>query len=70
MKSLKTLIVEDSENDEQLLLRQLAKAGYDVQSTRAQTAAEVKNALAEREWDIILSDYVMPGFTGWMHSQY
>ena len=64
MKPLKALIVEDSELDEELLLRQLAKADYDVQSIRVQTAADMEKALAEREWDIILSDYAMPGFTG------
>jgi two-component system cell cycle sensor histidine kinase/response regulator CckA len=64
MKPLKALLVEDSEMDERLLLRQLAKAGYDVQSTRVQTAAELEHALAEHEWDIVLSDYVMPGFSG------
>jgi len=47
MKPLKTLIVEDSENDEKLLLRQLAKAGYDVQSARVQTATDLEDTLAE-----------------------
>lgn len=64
MKPLKALVVEDSEVDEELLLRQLTKADYDVQSIRVQTAADMAKALAEREWDIILSDYAMPGFTG------
>jgi len=35
-----------------------------VQSIRVQTAADLEKALAELEWDIILSDYAMPGFTG------
>ncbi len=64
MKSLKALIVEDSETDEELLLRQLAAADYNVQSIRVQTAADMAKALAERDWDIVLSDYAMPGFTG------
>ncbi len=64
MKPLKALIVEDSELDEELLLRQLAKANFEVQSIRVQTAAAMEKALAEHEWDIILSDYAMPGFTG------
>ncbi len=64
MKSLKALLIEDSETDEQLLLRHLAEAGYDVQSVRVQTASDLKKALAESDWDIILSDYALPGFTG------
>jgi len=64
MKPLKSLIVEDSKDDALLLLRHLSSAGYDVQSAIVQTPAEIKAALAEREWDIILSDYSMPNFTG------
>lgn len=64
MKPLKALLVEDSETDEKLLLRQLAKAGYDVQSIRVETAADMRKALAELDWDIVLSDYAMPGFSG------
>ncbi len=64
MKKLKALLVEDSQMDEKLMLRQLAKADYEVQSIRVQTAADMKNALIEDTWDIVLSDYVMPGFTG------
>ncbi|HVE56138.1 MAG TPA: PAS domain S-box protein [Pyrinomonadaceae bacterium] len=64
MKLLKVLIVEDSEMDSQLILRQLAKSDYEVQSLRVQRAADLKKALSERDWDIVLSDYVMPGFSG------
>lgn len=64
MKSLKSLIIEDSKDDALLLLRHLSNVGYDVQSATVQTPAEMRAALAEREWDIILSDYAMPHFTG------
>lgn len=64
MKPLKALLVEDSETDEKLLLRQLAKVGFDVQSIRVETAADMRKALAELDWDIVLSDYAMPGFSG------
>jgi two-component system cell cycle sensor histidine kinase/response regulator CckA len=64
MKILRTLIVEDSKNDAHLLERHLSGAGYDLRSTIVQTSGEMKIALAERKWDIVLSDYTMPRFTG------
>ncbi len=60
---LRLLIVEDSENDAILLVRQLRKAGYDVVYDRVDSAESMDRAL-EREWDIIISDYVMPLFGG------
>ena len=64
MKPLKVLIVEDSKNDAVLLLRYLASAGYDVQSSIVKSSEKMKEALAERDWDIVLSDYTVPGFSG------
>jgi len=63
MKPLKALIVEDSNDDAALVLRHLFNEGFEVQSAVVQTAADMKSALAEREWDIVLSDYTMPHFT-------
>jgi PAS domain S-box-containing protein len=61
---LLALLVEDSEIDAELLLRELHKAGFQVTSRRVQTAADFKAALAEATWDIVLSDYKMPEFNG------
>ncbi len=61
-KLLKVLIVEDSEDDVQLLLRELNKGGYKPTHKRVQTAVAMKKALKE-QWDIILSDYKMPNFS-------
>lgn len=63
-KSLRVLIVEDSEDDARLALRALRRGGFDVSYRRVQTAVELKAALAEGPWDAILSDFNMPGFTG------
>jgi len=60
---LRVLFVEDSENDVLLTVRELKRAGYDVSFRKVDTSEEMKNALSNEEWDIILSDYVMPHFT-------
>ncbi len=59
---LRVLIVDDSESDSLLVLRDLERAGYRPFHIRAETAAEMKDALRKHEWDIIISDYNMPGF--------
>ena len=61
-KSLRVLIVEDSENDEMLLIRELKKGGYDPVYKRVETVATMKKALKEKQWDIILCDYSLPKF--------
>ena len=63
-RTLKALIVEDSENDTLLLLRELHKSGYDTHHTRLETGEAMRNALNAEKWDVILSDYSMPCFSG------
>ena len=58
---LRLLLIEDQENDSLLLLRELDRLGYDVESVRVDTPGLVKEALG-REWDLIISDYNLPGF--------
>ncbi|KFE70131.1 hybrid sensor histidine kinase/response regulator [Hyalangium minutum] len=62
--SLHLLLIEDSEDDAALLLRELRRAGYAVTHTRVQTAEELERALGEGTWDIIISDYSLPRFDG------
>jgi signal transduction histidine kinase len=61
-RPLRALIVEDSELDTQLLVRELRRGGYDVVFERVETAAAMKAALDGQSWDIVLSDYSMPFF--------
>ena len=56
------LIVEDSTDDAELVLRQLRRAGYDPVSERVQTAAAMQTALEREAWDLVVSDYSMPQF--------
>ena len=62
MKSpLRVLVVEDSEFDARMLIRLLNRGGYETEYQRVETADQLREAL-EREWDLILSDYNLPGF--------
>jgi len=59
---LRALMVDDSEEDVLLIIRALKKSGYHPDCRRVDTADEMKKALEEKEWDIILCDYKMPHF--------
>jgi PAS domain S-box-containing protein/putative nucleotidyltransferase with HDIG domain len=61
---LRVLSVEDSAADAALILRELRKSGYEPASERVETAEAMRAALKDKPWDIILSDYVIPGFGG------
>jgi signal transduction histidine kinase len=61
---LRALIVEDSERDATLLLRELRRGGYDLTFERVETPDAMHAALDNRIWDIVLSDYSMPRFSG------
>jgi diguanylate cyclase (GGDEF)-like protein/PAS domain S-box-containing protein len=59
---LRALIVEDSEDDAQLLIRQLRRAGYEPLTSRVDTAEEMSRQLDEQTWDLVVADYSMPNF--------
>ena len=61
---LRVLFVEDSEDDMRLLVRQLRQGGYAPAFERAETADGLRAALHRGGWDIIISDYSMPRFSG------
>ena len=58
------LIVEDSVPDTELLVRELERGGYDVTYERVETAQAMDAALAKSPWDVVLSDYDLPRFSG------
>lgn len=63
-KPLRVLIVDDSENDALILLHALRKAGYQPAYERVCTVPAMQAALQRQAWDIVISDYEMPGFGG------
>jgi two-component system cell cycle sensor histidine kinase/response regulator CckA len=62
-KPLRVLIVEDSEDDMELVLRELRRGGYAPDSERVETAEAMREALERREWDVVLSDFRLPSFS-------
>ena len=60
---IKVLIVEDSEDDTEFLLRELRHGEYLPEHVRVDSPRTLREALKNDEWDIILSDYYMPGFS-------
>jgi len=63
-RPLRALIVEDVERDAVLVARELARGGFDVSFERVDTPEMMSAALAKQPWDIIISDYSMPSFSG------
>lgn len=61
-KPLKVLLVEDSERDAALLQLYLRRGGFDPEVTRVQTEADMKTQLAGGKFDVIISDFNLPGF--------
>jgi diguanylate cyclase (GGDEF)-like protein len=62
-RPLSVLIVEDSEDDERLLLMCLRQAGFDTSYQRVQTGAAMAAALEAETWDVVISDHNMPSFS-------
>jgi len=63
-KPLRVLIVEDSEDDALLLIFELRRGDYSPVAKRVETVEALQRALEEQTWDVVISDYVLPGFSG------
>jgi CheY-like chemotaxis protein len=61
-RPLRALIVEDSDDDYELLVRCLRRAGFDVTPERVQTPAAMRKALGVG-WDIVFADWTLPSFS-------
>jgi len=56
------LIVEDSEDEAQLLERQLRRVSPALEVLRVDTERDMRAALAGSAWDLVISDHSMPSF--------
>ncbi|KST69278.1 hybrid sensor histidine kinase/response regulator [Mastigocoleus testarum] len=63
-RHLNVLIIEDSEDDTLLTLRELRRGGYSLDYVRVDTPTAMQAALEERTWDIAIADFSMPAFSG------
>jgi PAS domain S-box-containing protein len=61
---IRLLLVEDSEDDALLLLRELKRGGYEPAHERVATEAGMAAALDRQSWDLVIGDHSMPGFSG------
>ena len=61
-KPLRILIVEDRPDDAELLLMELQRGGLNVLSQRVETETDMRNALNQQNWDVILCDHALPRF--------
>ncbi len=59
---LRALIVEDSDDDLVLLLRELRRGGFDPAWVQVQTATDFRAVLNSGGWDVVFSDYQLPQF--------
>ena len=59
---LKVLILEDSPHDFELIQEQLIDAGYILDLTHVENEGGFTSALREDWYNIILSDFKLPGF--------
>ncbi|GAM09845.1 putative diguanylate cyclase YegE [Geobacter sp. OR-1] len=63
-RPINILLVEDSPEDAELLLWHLKKNDIEASWERVDTPEEMIAALERESWDVIVSDYIMPGFSG------
>jgi signal transduction histidine kinase/DNA-binding response OmpR family regulator len=61
---LRILIVEDSEDDAEILLRELRRGQWELIHKRVDTPEGMIAALNAHPWDLIVADYAMPYFSG------
>ncbi len=61
---LRVLVIEDSADDADLTLRELRKHHYEVEALRVQSREATIEALTRYNWDVVIADYSIPGFSG------
>ena len=63
MGTLRILLIEDSQDDARLVLREIQRSGYEVEFERVETAETMRAALARQAWDLIICDFSLPRFS-------
>ena len=60
---LALIVIEDSADDYELIVRRVRTAHPQVLALRVESAEALEAALAERSWSAVLSDHRLPGFS-------
>jgi PAS domain S-box-containing protein len=60
---LRVLLVEDSEDDARLAIRELQRGGYTPTWERVQDPKAMREALGRAQWDLVISDWSIPQFS-------
>ncbi len=63
VERLRVLIVEDSEDDAELLVRELKRGAGEVEWLRVESGPAMRSALETREWDLVVADFHLPRFS-------
>lgn len=63
-KLLRAIVVDDSQDDALLLVRELRRTGYRVEYAWVDTENQLRQTIQQAPWDVVLSDYAIPGFGG------
>ena len=61
---LRVLMIEDSQNDCELIVRHLRRCGFTPRDRRVDDGPELRRALEQDSWDIIITDHNLPTFSG------
>ncbi len=64
VRRLRVLHLEDNELDQALAAVHLQRAGLAPEITRVDTEQAYRQALMQQDWDVVLSDFNLPGFNG------
>src|SRR4051812_38996600 len=61
-RKLRVLVIEDYESDFELLMAHLRRGGVPVDGHRVESDKGLREALNQGNWDLVISDYNVPGF--------
>ena len=61
---IRVLIIEDNEDDAQLEIDELKRGGYNIVFEQIETRKAMNEALRDKKWDFIISDFSLPQFSG------
>ncbi|MGK7904915.1 MAG: PAS domain S-box protein [Hormoscilla sp.] len=61
-RAIKVLILEDSPEDAELMVYELRRCGFELEWQRVERKQDYEQAIASSSFDIIITDYSLPGF--------